>query len=249
MPKNHSSTGRVSDPIFVLLAAAQPCYVRFIFLRSGKTLNRRNLCFTCGSAIVSLIFFSCSSVRIPSVSDYRLERQVADEAAPILRVTEDRDEAPSYRIRLADFPRQDILGMSVGGRRIYINATLARRAFTEPAYRWMLRQILAHEIAHEVARHADGGGVAAFNRAAQGDRGVTATDIGLPPDVRFQNYPVENELEADLNGMSYWKTLGWDCRIWVNLLKAFIALDYAGDIYHPTDERLRQALSACPAGR
>jgi hypothetical protein len=64
-----------------------------IFLRSGKTLNKRNLFFTCGSAIVSLVFLSCSSVRIPSVPDYRLERQVADEAAPILRVTEDRDEA------------------------------------------------------------------------------------------------------------------------------------------------------------
>ena len=177
--------------------------------------------------------------------DYRLERQVADEAAPILRVSEDRDEAPSYRIRLADFPRQDILGMSVGGRRIYISATLARRAFHQPAYRWMLRQILAHEIAHEISHHADGHGVAAFNRPAEYGGGVTAADLGLLPGVRFQNYPVEKELEADLNGMSYWKTLGWDCRIWVNLLKGFAALQYAGDVFHPTDERLRRALKAC----
>lgn len=178
--------------------------------------------------------------------DYRLERQVADEAAPILRVTEDRDEAPSYRIRLADFPRQDILGMSVGGRRIYISATLARRAFTEPAYRWMLRQILAHEIAHEISHHADDGhGVAAFNRPAEYGGGVTAADLGLLPGVRFENYSLEKELEADLNGMAYWKALGWDCRIWVNLLKGFAALQYAGDVFHPTDERLRRALKAC----
>jgi predicted Zn-dependent protease len=135
--------------------------------------------------------------------------------------------------------------MSVGGRRIYISRTLALLAYQNTAYLWLLRQILAHEIAHELSRHADGGGVATFNRAAQGDREVTAADIGLPPDVRFQNYPVEKELEADLNGMSYWKTLGWDCRIWVNLLNGFAALQYAGDVFHPTDERLRRALKAC----
>jgi predicted Zn-dependent protease len=192
-----------------------------------------------------MILSSCSSVRLPTVSDYRLERRVADEAAPILRVTRDKDEAPNYRIRLADFPRKDILGMSAGGRRIYISHTLARRAFAEPSYRWLLRQILAHEIAHELSRHADGG-PAAFNSPAK-KGGVTAADLGLPPDVRFENYSLEKELEADSIGMTYWKTVGWDCRIWVNLLKGFAAQQYAGDVFHPTDERLRQAVRACPA--
>ncbi len=173
---------------------------------------------------------------------------MAAEAAPIIGVTPDRDQAASYRIRLADFPREDILGMSVGGRRIYISYTLARRAFEQPAYRWMLRQILAHEIAHEISRHADGGAVAAFNRSAPGS-GVTAADIGLSAGARFENYSLAKELEADLEGMKYWQALGWDCRVWVNLLEAFVALDYAGDSLHPTDARLRQASSSCPAAQ
>jgi hypothetical protein len=49
--------------------------------------------------------------------------------------------------------------------------------------------------------------------------------------------------------MKYWSALGWDCRIWVSLLEAFVTLEYTGDIHHPTDRRLAQALGACPAVR
>jgi len=211
-------------------------------------INRQNFLFFSVFGLFSLIGISCSSVRIPTVPDYRLERQVADEIGPILRVTEDRDNAGLYRIQLSDFPRKDILGMSVGSRHIYVSYALAERAFKdgrENRYRWLLRQILAHEVAHEISGHAKSGQAAAFNSRPQG-RGVSGADIGLPSNVRFEHYSMEKELEADLRGMDYWSRLHWDCRIWVDILEGFRKANYAGDIFHPTDERLKQALGVCP---
>jgi predicted Zn-dependent protease len=210
-------------------------------------VSNRNFLLSCGLALFPLIFLSCATVRLPNVPDYRLERQVAEEVGSILGVTEDKDRAPTYRILLSDFPREDILGMSVGGRRIYISYNLARLALQNqsPRHRWLLRQILAHEIAHEIAGHANSSGGAAFDRSAPG-RGVTAADIGLSSDVEFRHYSMEKELEADLNGMTYWSKLHWDCRIWVGILQRFEEDNYQGDIFHPTDKRLLQALRACP---
>jgi predicted Zn-dependent protease len=207
-------------------------------------VRKLQLFFTAGLALAILFASSCSSVRIPTVSDYQLERRVADEAAPIIRVTKDRDRSSSYRIHLADFPRKDILGMSVGERTIYISYELARAAFKNANSRWLLRQILAHEVAHELSGHAHGGSTPAYDRAPHGV--ITAADVGLPSSVQFQNYSLDKELEADRVGLEYWKTLGWDCGIWVNILRGFQSRNYAGDAFHPTEDRLRQAIKACP---
>ena len=207
-------------------------------------MSKRNFVLLSGLALCLLLISSCSSVRIPTVPDYRLERQVAEEIAPILKVTQERNRLAGYRIQLADFPRKDILGMSVGDRHIYVSYDLARAAFKNDNSRWLLRQILAHEVAHELSGHARGGNTAAYDRAPQGV--ITAADIGLPAGVRFQNYSVDKELEADSVGMEYWEKLGWDCRIWVNILRSFQRRNYSGDAFHPTEERLRQATSACP---
>jgi predicted Zn-dependent protease len=195
--------------------------------------------------LFALVFFACSSARIPTVSDDRLERMVRDEAFRILQVTQDKDAASLYRFLLSDFPRKDIFGLTNGGRRIYVSYELAKRAAGHAGYRWLLRQTLAHEIAHELSGHAQRS-ESALNATGQ-ERGFTGADLGLPADVQFRAYSVEKELEADSNGMKYWSALKWDCRIWVDLLEAFAALKYAGDIHHPTDARLSQALRACPA--
>ncbi|HTM08524.1 MAG TPA: hypothetical protein VL754_09055, partial [Verrucomicrobiae bacterium] len=160
-----------------------------------------------GLAVLALIASSCSLVRLPTVPDYALERRVAEEIAPIIQVTADREHMSEYRVQLANFPRKDILGMSVGARRIYISYDLARAAFKTESARWLLRQILAHEVGHELSGHAKGGTTSAVDRAPQDV--ITAADLGLPSGVRFQNYSMEKELEADRVGMEYWKKLNW----------------------------------------
>jgi hypothetical protein len=45
--------------------------------------------------------------------------------------------------------------------------------------------------------------------------------------------------------MRYWEKLQWSCAIWVRILKDFERQNYYGDISHPTQTRLKQALSAC----
>ena len=207
---------------------------------------KSNIVSLAGFAFSLLLLSSCSVTRIPTVSDYGLERLVADEIAPIIKITKDRDHVNDYRIQLADFPRKDILGMSVGNRHIYISYELAHAAFKNEGSRWLLRQILAHEVAHELSGHSkEHNTAAAYDRAPQGV--ITASDLGLPSGVRFQNYSMDKELEADRVGMEYWKDLNWDCRIWVNILRRFQSKNYSGDANHPTEERLRQAVSACPA--
>ncbi len=207
-------------------------------------MRKLQLFFASGLAVAILFASSCSSVRIPTATDYRLERQVADEAVPIIRAAGDSAQASKYRIHLADFPRKDILGMSVGERTIYISYDLARAAFTNANSRWLLRQILAHEVAHELSGHALGGATPAYDRAPHGV--ITAADIGLPASLNFQNYSLDKELEADRVGLEYWKKLGWDCGIWVNILRGFQSRNYAGDAFHPTQDRLQQAIKACP---
>jgi predicted Zn-dependent protease len=179
---------------------------------------------------------------LPIVNDEPIERLIRSEAAGILAVTQNESEFSRYHFFLSDFPRKDILGLSVGQRRVYISYELARLALRSSRYRWLLRQTLAHEIAHEIAGHAKQREVN-FN-SATGGRGVTSRDIGLP-NLRFRHYSAEKELQADLEGMKYWKKLEWDCRIWVRILEDFKKQNYSGDIFHPTDERLRQASRVC----
>jgi predicted Zn-dependent protease len=209
-------------------------------------LSRGGRCLY-GLLISYLLLASCATqMNIPTVSDDPLERMVRDEAAQIVAVSEDRDRFAEYQIHLSNFPRKDILGMSVGNRRIYISYELAVLAYKRQSYLWLLRQTLAHEIAHETGHHALQGGATNLNQGTL-TGGISSVDIGLPWSVRLRNYPADKELEADSKGLGYWQKLGWDCHIWVGILQNFEKQNYAGDIFHPTDKRLQQAQSLCPA--
>jgi hypothetical protein len=208
-------------------------------------LYGRQLLFLSGSIPLSVFFWACSlSTHIPTVSNDRVESVLRSEAAQIVAITADQENFPRYQFFLSDFPRKDILGLSTGRRRIYISYKLAQLALESPRHRWLLRQTLAHEIAHELAGHANQTGTTSFNRPVPG-RSVTGADIGLPSHVPFHSYSVEKELEADLEGMKYWSKLHWDCRIWVRILEGFRKQNYVGDVLHPTDVRLKQAVTAC----
>jgi predicted Zn-dependent protease len=196
------------------------------------------------SVTLCLIVFGCSiQPKLPAVVDHRTESLLRNEAASILEISEDRDQVAGYQFLLSDFPRKDILGMSVGDRRIYISYTLASLALYDVNHLWLLRQTVAHEIAHETAAHAKQRGVMRLNRGAT--NGVGSGDIGLSWYVRLHNYSAEQELEADRIGLQYWGRLGWDCRIWVSILQNFQKQNYTGDVSHPTDRRLQQAESVC----
>jgi hypothetical protein len=135
--------------------------------------------------------------------------------------------------------------MSIGQRRIYISYKLARLASSRSRHLWLLRQTLAHEIAHEISGHASRHDMT-FNNSTAG-RGITSSDIGLPWPVRFRSYSADTELQADLVGLKYWMKLEWDCRIWVRILEDFQQQNYSGGLYHPTDKRLEQASRVCLA--
>jgi len=199
----------------------------------------------CGLIIYCSLFASCSTqARIPTVSDDPIELLVRNEAEEIVAVSEDNNRFSAYEIFLSDFPRKDILGMSMGNGRIYISYELAKLASGNSFHLWLLRQTLAHEIAHETAGHAKQDGSSWFNRGRLGG-GVTSVDVGLPWNVKLRNYSIDKELEADSKGLGYWKKLGWDCRIWVRILKNFERQNYTGDVFHPTDRRLQQAERSC----
>jgi predicted Zn-dependent protease len=198
-----------------------------------------------GLTLCFLFLISCSLM--PSISVVRddgIERLVREEAGQILAISEDAANTSLYQIFLSDFPRGDILGMSIGQRRIYISYKLGSRALYSQRHLWLLRQTLAHEIAHEIAGHANYRQVN-FNRYIA-ERGMTSRDLGLPWYVTFQPYSMEKELQADLDGMRYWQRLQWNCAIWVRILQDFERQHYSGDVSHPTQTRLEQALKACP---
>ena len=199
--------------------------------------------------ILTLLLNSCASVfvGIPTVTDEKLERYVTDMGLQIVAVSEHRGRSAGYQFRLADFARRDILGLSTGGHRVYISYALSQLAYEHSSYRWLLRQTLAHEIAHDVLGKST---------AAQNDKGVegaglanriTSQDIGLPERIRFRPYGRLDELAADRRGMEYWRKLGWDCSHWVSLFMDFVAQGYEGDVDHPTRERLQQAIQLCSA--
>ena len=207
-----------------------------------------NLKLWCRLIVSGAVMMSCSlSPKIPVVADEPIERMVSDEASQILAAADPRAEFSHYRFQLSAFPRRDLLGLSIGRGRVYISYQLAQLALKNSYHRWMLRQTLAHEIAHELAGHANQRGAVANTSAAQG--GITSRHLGLAGLVQFQNYSVEKELQADFYGMSYWAKLGWDCTIWVNILREFQRQNYAGDSFHPTDRRLAQASASCAAIR
>jgi len=207
-----------------------------------------NLKLACGLIVASAMMMSCYlTAKIPVIADEPIERMVSDEAGRILAAADPHAEFSHYRFQLSAFPRRDLLGLSIGRGRIYISYQLAQLALKKSYYRWLLRQTLAHEIAHELAGHANQRGALANSPSSQA--GVTARHLGLNGLVQFQNYSVEKELQADFYAMSYWATLGWDCAIWVGILHEFQRQNYAGDDFHPTDRRLEQASISCPASR
>lgn len=194
---------------------------------------------------VCFVLVSCSiQLKIPDVVDDRVKELVRSEAAQVVTVSDDRDNFSKYQFFLSDFPREDLLGMSVGNRKIYISYKLAARALTHTGYLWLLRQTIAHEIAHETADHANQKVLSWFT-GGNFFFGASGQNVGLPWYVRLYNYPTEKELEADRVGLEYWKRLGWDCRIWVRILENFQKQQYQGDTFHPTDRRLQQALDVC----
>jgi len=70
-----------------------------------------------------LVLCSCSSplIFMPTVRDERLESFVAEEASRILEVSENAHKAARYKFRLVKFPREDILGVSLGNHRIFMS--------------------------------------------------------------------------------------------------------------------------------
>jgi predicted Zn-dependent protease len=178
------------------------------------------------------------------VVDDRVEALLRSEAERIVAVSEDRGNFSKYEFLLSEFPRKDILGMSVGNGRIYISYRLALLGLTDLNFLWVLRQTLAHEIAHETANHANQQGAIGLN-GGNLSLGASGGEVGLPWYVRLYNYSTEKELEADLKGLNYWNKVGWDCRIWVGILEDLQRRNYTGDAFHPTDRRLNQAQNAC----
>ena len=211
-----------------------------------KCETSRRITLLCGLILSPLALIACSArATIPTVSDDAVESLIRTEAARIISVSEDKQHLSEYQIFLSDFPRKDVLGMSIGNRRIYISHELAKLASRRPFHLWLLRQTLAHEIAHETAGHARQSSSASLARGPFAHT-VSNTDIGLPANVTLRNYSAEKELEADAKGLQYWANLGWDCRIWVRILQNFEKQNYTGDALHPTDERLRRAKAVCP---
>jgi hypothetical protein len=158
------------------------------------------------SACLALV--SCSiELKIPDGVDDRVKALVRDEAAHILTVTEDRESFSQYQFFLSDFPRADLLGLSVGNRRIYISYKLAALALNGERYLWLLRQTIAHEIAHEIAGHAKQKGLPWLS-TGNFAIGASGSEVGLPWYVRLYNYPTERELEADRIGLEFWTKLG-----------------------------------------
>jgi hypothetical protein len=184
-------------------------------------------------------------MEIPTVADSRLERYVTAMGLEIVAVSEHRDRLSNYEFKLADFARRDILGLSIGNQRIFISYELSRLAYMRPDYRWLLRHTLAHEIAHDVL----GEDVGIPHDGVDHSRGlanrITSRDLGLPDRIKFRPYSRSAELAADRKGMEYWHRLGWPCGHWVKLFLDFTAQGYQGDIDHPTEERLQQAMQIC----
>ena len=156
-------------------------------------------------------------------------------------------QRPVYRFYLVDFPRKDILGLSLGENQIFLSYELTRRGFDQTGYLWLFRHTLAHEIAHHALRHGQNEHAASLNAVPRSAAQISGRDLGLPPAISLRNYSRESELAADRKALDYWRQLGWDCRIWVAIFKSFLDEGYMGDVHHPTEERLSEALRSCPA--
>jgi len=197
--------------------------------------------------VIASLYSSCAPLvaRVPTVADENVARFVRATGLEIVAVSEQRDHRAEYQFYLADFARRDILGLSTGHHQIYINYELARRAYRDGNYQWLLRQTLAHEIAHDVLGRVTGP-ENGDDHSGLANR-ITGRDLGLAGWIRFRLYPRSAELAADRKALEYWRELGWDCSHWVALFADFLARGYQGDVDHPTKERLEQAREICAA--
>lgn len=197
-----------------------------------------------------LLLCSCltHSIIVPTVRDERLELFLAEEASKILKVSENAHKAAVYRFQLVSFPRKDVLGLSVGSHQIFISYELSRLAHEQKSYRWLLRHTLAHEIAHDVlGKGSSSKPEPSLNSVPGSSTRITARDLGLPGTISFRNYSRTAELAADQKALEYWREIGWDCRIWINIFKSFLNAGHMGDVDHSTEERLSQAVRMCPS--
>src|SRR4029078_609990 len=106
--------------------------------------------FLFGLIVSQFGLIACSSqATIPTVSDDSVEALVRSEAAKIISITEDKQHLSEYHIFVSDFPRKDVLGMSVGKRRIYISHELAKLASERPFHLLLLRPNMDTERVHE----------------------------------------------------------------------------------------------------
>ena len=198
--------------------------------------------------LLALVISSCSlapALFLPVVRDDRLETFVAEEAAKILTVSDNGNQNTLYHFYLADFPRKDILGLSLGENQIFLSYELTRRAFDQTGYLWLFRHTLAHEIAHHGLRHGQNEQAASLNAVPRSTAQINGSDLGLPSTISFRNYSRESELAADRKALEYWRKLGWDCRIWIEIFERFRDAGYMGDAHHPTTERLNEAIRSC----
>ncbi|HKY09949.1 MAG TPA: hypothetical protein VJQ55_17000 [Candidatus Binatia bacterium] len=163
----------------------------------------------------------------------------------IVAVSEHRQQWADYQFQLADFARGDILGLSIGRQKIFVSYELSRLAYRNSKYLWLLRHTLAHEIAHDVIGREPAGRQSSDDHQVGLANRITSSDLGLPNRIKFLPYSRAAELAADRKGMEYWQRLGWDCGHWVRLFIDFTRQGYAGDVDHPTKERLQQASLIC----
>ncbi|HWP58287.1 MAG TPA: hypothetical protein VNL14_10395 [Candidatus Acidoferrales bacterium] len=201
-------------------------------------------------AVLAILYASVAGCaaqpfQLQTVADERIEDFVKREARQILLVSEKARLAASYRFYLARFRRDDILGLSIGGGEIFISYRLARLAYGSEYHRWLLRQTLAHEIAHDVLGPAQRYERPQPQSATGLANSITGRELGLIGSGSFRAYSQASELEADRKGMAYWRALGWDCRVWIAILRGFAEQGYLGDVDHPTHARLYQAVEIC----
>jgi len=206
----------------------------------------------CSTASVLTLFLACflsacaaRSPSIPTIRDEKLQLFVAAEALRILGVSENARKAALYKFHLVNFPRRDILGLNIGNQQIFINYELTRLAYEKESYRWLFRQTLAHEIAHDVLSPQQESQKQLFRPGLGLANSVTGQELGLTGNGAFRSYSRTSELAADRKGMEYWRKLGWECGIWVRIFRDFLDQGYAGDVDHPTQERLSQAIQLC----
>jgi hypothetical protein len=211
----------------------------------SSSVSRIIMCF---ALILSSACASFPAFLFPTVTDERLEAFMFDEASKLLKVTENAHNTTLYKFFLANFPREDILGLSIGEHRIFISYELTRRAYEHNGYLWLFRHTLAHEIAHDVLGHSKNERASNINTVSRSPGIIEGRDLGLPPFISLRNYSLASELAADRKAIEYWQKIGWDCRILIELFREFLDQGYTGDPSHPTEKRLTQASSLCDSG-